>query len=121
MTLSVGIDVVDTARFAAVMTRRPRIVGRLFTDVERRLTKEKPERLAARFAAKEATMKALHVGLGSVPWHSIEVRREPSGAPLVHLTGAAAELARERGLSDFAISLTHTEITAAAIVVATGA
>lgn len=120
MSLSVGIDVVDTARFAAVMVRRPRIVERLFTDLERQLTREKPERLAARFAAKEATLKALHVGLCTLPWHSIEVRRERSGAPTLHLSGEAAALAAQLGLSDFALSMTHTAITSAAIVVATG-
>jgi len=119
VTLSVGIDVCDVVRFAAVMARRPRIVERLFTERERRDTKLKPERLAARFAAKEATLKALKVGVGGAAWHDIEVRRQPSGAPMLHLTGRAAELAKELGLATFEISLTHTDISAAAIVVAT--
>ncbi|HVB19444.1 MAG TPA: holo-ACP synthase [Acidimicrobiales bacterium] len=119
MTLSVGIDVCDVVRFAAVMARRPRIVERLFTERERRDTKMKPERLAARFAAKEATLKTLKVGVGGAAWHDIEVRKQPSGAPMLHLTGRAAELAKELGLATFEISLTHTDISAAAIVVAT--
>ena len=119
MALSVGIDVCDVVRFGEVMARRPRIVERLFTERERRDTKMKPERLAARFAAKEATLKTLKVGLGGAAWHDIEVRKLPSGAPSLHLTGRAAELATNLGLSIFEISLTHTDISAAAIVVAT--
>jgi holo-[acyl-carrier protein] synthase len=63
-------------------------------------------------------MKSLSVGAGSVPWKSIEVKRAPSGAPSVLLHGAAAELAAQRGAEEFAISLTHTAMTAAAFVVA---
>jgi holo-[acyl-carrier protein] synthase len=117
-TVGVGIDVVDVPRFAIVLGRRPRIVERLFTEGEQRDARGKAERLAARFAAKEAVMKSLSVGAGSVPWKSIEVKRAPSGAPSVLLHGAAAELATSRGAYEFHISLTHTAMTAAAFVVA---
>ena len=117
-TVGVGIDVVDVPRFAIVLGRRPRIVERLFTEGEQRDARGKAERLAARFAAKEAVMKSLSVGAGSVPWKSIEVKRAPSGAPSVLLHGAAAELATSRGADEFHISLTHTAMTAAAFVVA---
>lgn len=117
-TVGVGIDVVDVPRFEIVLGRRPRIVERLFTDGEQRDARGKAERLAARFAAKEAVMKSLSVGAGSVPWKSIEVKRAPSGAPSVLLHGAAAELAAKRGADSFHISLTHTAMTAAAFVVA---
>ena len=116
--VGVGIDVVDVPRFEIVLGRRPRIVERLFTEGEQRDARGKTERLAARFAAKEAVMKSLGVGAGSVPWKSIEVKRAPSGAPSVMLHGAAAELAAARGADEFAISLTHTAMTAAAFVVA---
>ncbi|MEO9181364.1 MAG: holo-ACP synthase [Acidimicrobiales bacterium] len=116
--IGVGIDVVDVPRFTIVLGRRPRIVERLFTEGEQRDAKGKPERLAARFAAKEAVMKSLGVGAGSVPWKSIEVIKAPSGAPSVGLHGAAAELAVRRGAEEFHISLTHTAMTAAAFVVA---
>ncbi len=116
--VGVGIDVVDVPRFEIVLGRRPRIVERLFTEGEQRDARGKAERLAARFAAKEAVMKSLGVGAGSVPWKSIEVRRAPSGAPSVLLHGAAAELAAARGADEFHISLTHTAMTAAAFVVA---
>jgi holo-[acyl-carrier protein] synthase len=117
-TVGVGIDVVDVPRFEIVLGRRPRIVERLFTEGEQRDARGKAERLAARFAAKEAVMKSLGVGAGSVPWKSIEVKRAPSGAPSVTLHGAAAELAAKRGVDQFDISLTHTAMTAAAFVVA---
>jgi holo-[acyl-carrier protein] synthase len=116
--VGVGIDVVDVPRFEIVLGRRPRIVERLFTEGEQRDARGKAERLAARFAAKEAVMKSLSVGAGSVPWKSIEVKRAPSGAPSVLLHGAAAELAKTRGANEFHISLTHTAMTAAAFVVA---
>jgi len=116
--VGVGIDVVDVPRFEIVLGRRPRIVERLFTDGEQRDARGKAERLAARFAAKEAVMKSLGVGAGSVPWKSIEVKKAPSGAPSVLLHGAAVELATLRGADEFAISLTHTSMTAAAFVVA---
>ena len=116
--VGVGIDVVDVPRFEIVMGRRPRIVQRLFTEGEQRTARMKPERLAARFAAKEAVMKSLGVGAGSVPWKSIEVVKASSGAPSIVLHGAAADLAARRGVNDFQISLTHTAMTAAAFVVA---
>jgi holo-[acyl-carrier protein] synthase len=117
-TLGVGIDVVDVPRFEIVLGRRPRIVDRLFTEGEQRDARGKAERLAARFAAKEAVMKSMGVGAGSVPWKSIEVKRAPSGAPSVLVHGAAAELAATRGVDEFHISLTHTAMTAAAFVIA---
>jgi holo-[acyl-carrier protein] synthase len=116
--IGVGIDVVDVPRFEIVMNRRPRILDRLFTEGEQRDARGRAERLAARFAAKEAVMKSMSVGAGSVPWKSIEVKRAPSGAPSVLLHGAAAALAATRGIDEIAISLTHTAMTAAAFVVA---
>lgn len=117
-TLGVGIDVVDVPRFEIVLGRRPRIVDRLFTEGEQRDARGRAERLAARFAAKEAVMKSMGVGAGSVPWKSIEVKRAPSGAPSVLVHGAAAELAAAHGVDEFHISLTHTAMTAAAFVIA---
>jgi holo-[acyl-carrier protein] synthase len=116
-TLGVGVDIVDVPRFAVVLQRRPRIVERLFTQHELDDARSRPERLAARFAAKEAVMKTLQVGAGAVPWKSIEVRRAPSGAPRIELHGPAAELAARRGVTTLHVSLTHTAMTAAAFVV----
>ena len=115
------MDLVDVTRFALALERRPALARRLFTARERADAHERPERLAARFAAKEAVLKSLGVGLGAAPWHSIEIRRTPSGAPRVHLYGAAADLAHARGVQGWHVSLSHTGATAAAFVIASGA
>jgi len=117
-TVGVGVDVVDVARFALALERRPRLADRLFTDAERLDAHAQPERLAARFAAKEAVLKTLRSGIGAAPWRSIEIRRDQSGEPSVHLHGAAASLARRRGVRRLHVSLSHTETTAVAFVVA---
>jgi len=112
-----GIDVVDVPRFATVLERRPSIGQRVFTETERRITRMRPERLAARFAAKEATMKALGVGLGATKFYDIEIVRLPSGAPQLHVSGRAGELAADLGIARWHVSLTHTATTASAIVI----
>ncbi len=116
--VGVGVDVVDVARFARVLARRPRIVERLFTPGEQRDGRGRPERLAARFAAKEAVMKSLGVGVGSVPWTTIETVKDPSGEPHVALHGPAEGLAARRGAARFSLSLTHSDLSAIALVVA---
>ena len=82
---------------ASSSERRPRIVDRLFTDGERRDAHSQPERLAARFAAKEAVLKTLGIGAGVTPWRSIEVTLNASGAPSVVLHEQASEIAESRG------------------------
>jgi holo-[acyl-carrier protein] synthase len=116
-TLGVGVDIVDVPRFALALQRHPRILARLFTEDERRDAHARPERLAARFAAKEAVLKTLQAGFGAAPFTSIEIRRDASGAPSVRLHGAAARLAQQRGVDALHVSLTHTDVTAAAFVV----
>ncbi len=113
--VGVGIDLVDVERFGATITRRPSMVTRLFTPREIRDAAGRPERLAARFAAKEATLKVMGCGIGAAPFSSIEVERGESGAPSLLLHGRAAELARERSITQWQLSLTHTHRTAAAV------
>ena len=113
-----GIDLVDVGRFARLLERRPRLAERLFTEGERRDAAMRPERLAARFAAKEAVLKSLRVGVGAAPWRAIEVRRDVGGAPALTLWGAAATLAADRGVGTWHLSLTHTATCAGAVVVA---
>jgi holo-[acyl-carrier protein] synthase len=120
-TVGVGIDVVDVARFRLALERRPKIVERLFTEGERRDARARPERLAARFAAKEAVMKTMKVGVGSAPWRSIEVTLDDAGAPSVLLHAPTRELANSLGFTTLHLSMTHTEQTAAAFVVGTAA
>ena len=114
--IGVGLDLVDVNRFARTLERRPSLAQRLFTEEER--STKRPERLAARFAAKEAVMKALGSGIGSMAFRDIEVVLLPSGAPTVVLHGRAAEIAASRGVRSWQISLSHTDATAGAVVIA---
>jgi holo-[acyl-carrier protein] synthase len=121
--IGVGIDSVELDRFRAVLARTPHIVERLFTDGERVTAtthRDPTARFAARFAVKEALMKALGVGLGSLDFHDVEVVRADSGAPSLSVRGRAAALAAERGVRDWLVSITHTEHTATAIVISVG-
>ena len=114
--IGLGVDAVDVGRFEQVLSRTPRMAGRLFTDGE--LTVAQVSRLAARFAVKEAVMKAMGVGFGAFGWHEVETVRAASGAPDLVLRGAAAELATRRGITRWLVSLTHTDATAVAVVAA---
>lgn len=111
-----GIDLIEVDRIERALERRPGLAERLFTATERDYasTKRRPGRhLAARFAAKEATIKALGVTLAPA---EIEVVAGP-GAPRIRLHGRAAAEARRRRL-DLAVSLTHSREIAAAVVIA---
>jgi holo-[acyl-carrier protein] synthase len=117
----IGVDAVDIVRFRAVLGRRPEMVERLFTPGERRHVARSADpvpRLAARFAAKEAVLKALGVGLGALGWREVEVVAAESGAPRLSLSGRAAALASQRSVARWHVSLTHTDLVAVASVVA---
>ena len=114
--IGVGIDAVDVERFRRVLGRRPRFAERVFTAAERAEAagrRDPVPGLAARFAAKEAVMKSLSVGLGA-----FEVVRGDGGAPALSVTGRAAALAGERSVAGWHISLTHTASVAMAVAVA---
>ena len=117
----IGSDLVDVERFRQSLARTPGLRDRCFTAEEQgyaEQTADPTERYAARFAAKEAVMKAMGVGLGACQITDIEVVRAESGQPSVRLHGAAVALARERGVTTWHLSLTHTATTAHAIAVA---
>ena len=117
----IGIDAVEIERFRRLLARRPTVATRLFTDGELaygRRAHDPTARLAARFAAKEAVMKALGVGLGAFAFHDVEVVSAPSGAPSLILRGGAQALATRLGVADWRLSLTHTDVTASAVAVA---
>ena len=121
--VGVGVDLCDVDRVRRTITRTPGFVDRVYTPDEQRYCRragDPAERFAARFAAKEAVLKALGAGLGACPFRDIEVARADSGAPSVVLHGAAADLAAERGVATWHISLTHTSSLAEALVVALG-
>lgn len=114
--IGLGVDAVDVERFERVLTRTPGVATRMFTTRERSTVRV--ERLAARFAAKEAVMKALGVGLGAFGFHDVEVVNAPSGAPELLVTGTAAAIADRMGVTAWMVSLTHTDRTAFAVVAA---
>ena len=119
--IGIGNDLVDIARFRKALERTPSLRERLFTEAERTYADARAdptERYAARFAAKEAVMKALGVGLGEIQMRDIEVQRAESGAPQLVLHGTAAELAAARGVRQWLITLSHSDTVAQAIVVA---
>ena len=119
--IGIGNDLVDIDRFRRVLERTPKLRERLFTEAERSYADARAdptERYAVRFAAKEAVMKALGVGLGEIEMRDIEVRRAESGAPEIVLHGNAAELAARRGVQRWLVTLSHSETVAQAIVVA---
>ena len=119
--IGVGIDAVDVERFRRVLSRRRRFADRLFTDAERAEAAARHDPvpgLAARFAAKEAVMKSLSVGLGAFDFADVEVVRGEAGAPALTVGGRAAALAAERAVAGWHISLTHTAIMAMAVAIA---
>ena len=114
MIVGIGVDLVDIPRFERSLERTPRLAERLFSPAERQL----PARsLAARYAAKEALIKALG-GSEGVHWVEIEVASEPSGRPVLALSGTTAETVRERGITALHLSLSHDAGVATAYVIA---
>ena len=121
--VAVGVDLTDiSAVRKSIEHFGVQYLDRLFTSAERAECAESFDpapHFAARFAAKEATIKALMIG-GPIPrWTCIEVRREASGRYRMHLTGSAARIAEEKGIETLLVSLSHEADMAVAIVVAT--
>jgi holo-[acyl-carrier protein] synthase len=112
--VGVGIDVVDVARFGAVLRRTPALRDRLFTPGERALPLNSQ---AARFAAKEALAKALGAPAG-MHWHDAEVHRGPDGRPHVEVRGTVAARVEALGITSIHVSLSHDAGIASAVVVA---
>jgi holo-[acyl-carrier protein] synthase len=121
--LSVGIDLVsaDTVR-DSIAEHGSHYLERVYSHQEvddcRTAAGVDPERLAARFAAKEAVFKALRVADDPVAWRDVEVRREPGGWVTISLSGNAASIAQRAGITELSVSLTHERGCAAAVVIA---
>ncbi len=114
-----GVDVVDMDQFRRDLDLGgERFVRRIYTETEFKSCHARPESLAARFAAKEATVKALGTGIRRMSWLEIEIKSNPNGAPQLMLTGRAAARAKQLGLRDWSVSLSHSKHTALAVVVA---
>jgi holo-[acyl-carrier protein] synthase len=117
-----GVDLCEVPRIQQAIERHgARFTGRVFTETESAYAESKAnryERYAARFAAKEAGMKALGTGWrGGIAWRDFEVTNLASGRPTLKFHGKAAEIAKHRGVAHISLSLTHTAEQAMAIVI----
>jgi holo-[acyl-carrier protein] synthase len=120
--ISVGIDIAAIDRFGASLKRTPSMAERLFTPGELYLPSGEQRgtaSLAARFAAKEALAKALGAPSG-LHWLDAEISTEPSGRPVLRVTGTVAALAAELGVKSWHLSLSHDGGIASAVVIAEG-
>jgi holo-[acyl-carrier protein] synthase len=116
--LYVGVDIVEVPRIARVVERwGERFLHRIYTPQEVAFARGQAPSLAARFAAKEAVMKALGTGARGVSWKEIEVVRGRRQAPTLRLTGRALAQAQRLGITRFTLSLSHTKDLAIAVVV----
>ena len=124
--LGIGVDLVECARIQRSLDRfGEKFLHRVFThgEIEYSMSMKFPARhFAARFAAKEAVSKAFGTGIGkSMGWRDIDVHKKPSGEPFLVFAGGAEKLAKERGVTNALITLSHSEQHAVATIVLEGA
>lgn len=121
MVIGIGVDVVDVERFQKALQRTPALKSRLFGSLDiQDIGSGKAEvlSLAARFAAKEATLKALGGNIPGFSWHDVQVSRDPGHAPTLSVTGGAQTRAQEKGITSWHLSMSHDGNVAVAFVVA---
>src|SRR5438874_12024203 len=122
MIVSIGIDIIEVGRIREVLRRTPRFSARVFTSAERDYCERRgsvaAQHYAARFAAKEAALKALQTGWsGGISWQEVEVTARDSGAPMISFHGRAGELYEQTGATAAHLSIAHTTEHAIAEVV----
>lgn len=122
MIVSIGIDIVEVYRIRDTIARTPRFVERVYTEGERAYCESKgaaaAQSYAARFAAKEAFLKAIKTGWrGKITWQDIEVMSDADGVPTLKITGEAARILNERGADRVHLSISHTTDHAVAEVI----
>ena len=116
--LTTGVDIVELARIQEVLERwGQRFLDRIYTPGEQAFSRGRIPQLAARFAAKEAVMKALGTGIRGVGWREVEVTRKRGQPPAITLHGRASSRAERMGVTQVAISLSHSREYAIASVV----
>jgi holo-[acyl-carrier protein] synthase len=120
--ISIGIDIIEVARVREVLLRTPRFGERVYTERERAYCESRgavaAQHYAARFAAKEAALKALGTGWsGGVAWQDIEISARDGGAPLLIFSGRVRELYEESGATAAHLSMSHTSEHAIAEVI----
>ena len=121
MNLRTGVDLIEIERVGSAIQRHgERFLARVFTERELQEVGDNVASLAARFAAKEATSKALGTGIGDVGWQEIEILHGPARQPNLFLHGQASRLAGQLDLETWSLSLSHSQSHAIAFVVALG-
>jgi holo-[acyl-carrier protein] synthase len=120
--LSIGIDIIEVARIREVLLRTPRFSERVFTRAEREYCESRgvvsAQHYAARFAAKEAALKALQTGWrGGISWQDVEVASKENGAPYLIFTGEVVTLFKQFGATATHLSISHTTEHAIAQVI----
>jgi holo-[acyl-carrier protein] synthase len=119
--LSVGVDIIEIERIGRAISHWDgRFLQRVYTEAELALCRGRVPELAVRFAGKEAISKALGTGLFGVSWREMEILADWRGKPLVYLNGRAEQRAAALGLTEFAISLSHSRDYAVAFVASDG-
>jgi holo-[acyl-carrier protein] synthase len=122
MIVSIGIDIIEVYRMRETIARTPRFARRVFTEAERKYCESKgavaAQSYAARFAAKEAFLKALKTGWrGKITWQDIEVVRDKDGVPLLSVHGEARAMLDKLGATDIHLSISHSTEYAIAEVI----
>src|SRR6476661_4603644 len=122
MIVGIGIDIIEVARIREVLLRTPRFTDRVFTRAEREYCDSRgvvaAQHYAARFAAKEAALKALQTGWrGGISWQDVEVASKESGAPYLIFTGQVLEVFEQFGATATHLSIPHTTQHAIAQVI----
>jgi len=113
-----GIDIIEIDRIQNVLIKHPeRFLRKIFTEYEINYCRGRSTQLAARFASKEAAMKALGTGIRGVGWREIEVQRLRSGKPYIILHGRAKKRAESMGIKKIELSISHSKNLATAMVI----
>jgi len=121
MILRTGVDLIEISRIEEVVARHGKhYLDRIYTPAELEQCGKRAESLAGRFAAKEAVAKALGCGIGDVTWKEIEVLGDEQNAPMLTLHGIAEQKAKELGLVNWSVSISHSQSHSVAMVVAIG-
>jgi holo-[acyl-carrier protein] synthase len=122
MIVSIGVDIIEVYRIRETLERTPRFAERVFTSAEKAYCESKgaaaAQSYAARFAAKEAFLKALKTGWrGKITWHDMEIVNDEQGAPSLKISGEVERLLREMNVTNFHLSMSHTTDHATATVI----
>ncbi|MFP5528526.1 holo-ACP synthase [Peptococcus simiae] len=118
--IGLGTDICSVARIRQVWSRHGSLCDRICTPEEVTYVGQSAERLAARFAAKEAGLKALGTGIGPLSWHDLVIDRDQAGRPVLRLSERATEIAHNLGAGTWHVSLSHERDYATAVVILEG-